>query len=95
MVLLLIGEDIQIKKSDKKTAKDSYINRINNLDNKSLILYSDEFKAEENQYASAGVYNLQDNIRFLQNLDKYLEVFDAELFAINKVFKLTSSISQS
>jgi len=64
----------------------------NNKDNSNIILYSDESKNEQLNKLEAGIIyttNLVINQSFSWNLESGMKVFDAELFAIEKVFEIT------
>ena len=61
----------------------------NNEDNSNIILYSDESKNEQlNKLEADVIYttNFATNQSFSWNLESGMKVFDAELFAIEKVF---------
>ena len=63
----------------------------NNKDNSNIILYSDESKNEQlNKLGADVIYttNLVTNQSFSWNLGSEMEVFDAELFAIEKIFEI-------
>ena len=63
----------------------------NNKDNSNIILYSDESKNEQlNKLGADVIYttNLAINQSFSWNLESGMKVFDAELFAIEKVFEI-------
>ncbi len=87
---------IQISELDKKKTAVLYHNKIqkiltNNEDNSNIILYSDEFKNEQSNKLKADVIyitNLIINQSFSWNLESEMKVFDAELFAIKKVFEI-------
>ncbi|OJD11243.1 hypothetical protein ACJ73_09581 [Blastomyces percursus] len=82
-----------IEQSDKSKAKEHHESKVKRLEHSStLIFYSDGSKCEDNT-ADAGVYCLQENKRYFWKLGKHMEVFDTELFDIEKAFKLASSMS--
>src|SRR5690348_5564865 len=67
----------------------------NNKDNSNIILYSDELKNEQLNKLGAGVFytinfvkNQARSQSFSWNLGAGMEVFDAELFALEKAFKI-------
>ena len=63
----------------------------NNEDNSNVILYSDKSKNEQlNKLRADVIYttNLVINQSFSWNLKSEMKVFDAELFAIEKVFEI-------
>ena len=63
----------------------------NNKDNSNIILYSDESKNKQlNKLKADVIYttNLATNQSFSWNLESGMKVFDAELFAIEKVFEI-------
>ena len=63
----------------------------NNENNSNIILYSDESKNEQlNKLRTDVIYitNLAINQSFSWNLESDMKVFDAELFAIEKVFEI-------
>jgi len=59
-----------------------------------LIIYSDGLKCEKTDNLGAGIFytknfDKENSGSLSWNLDSYMEVFNAELFAIEKAFKLT------
>ena len=63
----------------------------NNKNNNNIIFYSDEFKNEQlNKLKADVIYttNLALNQSFSWNLESEMKVFDAELFAIEKIFEI-------
>jgi hypothetical protein len=88
--------NIQISKLDKEKTAILHHNKIqkilkNNEDNSNIILYSDESKNEQLNKLEAGVIyttNLTINQSYSWNLESGMKVFDAELFAIEKVFEI-------
>src|SRR5205823_5294445 len=65
--------------------------------NSNIILYSDEFKNKQLNKLKAGVIyttNLAINQSFSWNLESGIEVFDAELFAIEKAFEIAFNNKQ-
>ena len=59
-----------------------------------LIIYSNGSKCEKTGNLGAGIFytknfDKENSGSLSWNLDSYMEVFDAELFAIEKAFKLT------
>ena len=88
--------DIQISELDKKKTAILHHNKIqkilkNNKDNSNIILYSDESKNEQlNKLGADVIYttNLVINQSFSWNLGSEMKVFNAELFAIEKVFEI-------
>ena len=55
------------------------------------MIYSDDFKNEQSNTLEAGIIyttNFVENQSFSWNLESGMEVFDAELFAIEKAFKI-------
>jgi ribonuclease HI len=62
-----------------------------NQDNSNIIIYSDDSKNEQTNKVGAGIFyttNFVKNQSFSWNLGTGMEVFDAELFAIEKAFKI-------
>ena len=60
-------------------------------DNSNILIYSDDFKNEQLNTLGAGIIyttNFVKNQSFSWNLGSGMEVFDAELFAIEKAFKI-------
>jgi len=88
--------DIQISELDKEKTAILHHNKIqkilrNNEDNSNIILYSDGSKNEQSNKLGAGVIyttNLVINQSLSWNLGSGMEVFDAELFAIEKAFEI-------
>ncbi len=88
--------NIQISELNKKKITILYHNKIqkilkNNRNNNNIILYSDESKNEQlNKLKADIIYiiNLVTNQSFSWNLESEMKVFDAELFAIEKVFEI-------
>src|SRR6266487_320073 len=88
--------DIQISELDKEKTATLHHNKIqkilkNNENNSNIILYSDGSKNEQLNKLGAGVIyttNLAINQSFSWNLGSGMEVFDAELFAIEKAFEI-------
>ena len=63
-----------------------------NHDNSNIIIYSDNSKNEQINKLKAGILyttNFVKNQSYSWNLKTDMKVFDAELFAIEKVFKIT------
>src|SRR5947207_15758085 len=90
--------DIQISELDKEKTATLHHNKIQkilknneNNNNNIIILYSDESKNEQLNKLKADVIcttNLATNQSFSWNLESEMKVFDAELFAIEKAFKI-------
>src|SRR5437667_3168483 len=88
--------NIQISELNKEKTAILHHNKIqkilkNNENNSNIILYSDESKNEQLNKLEAGVIyttNLALNQDFSWNLGSGMEVFDAELFAIEKAFEI-------
>src|SRR5947207_1678694 len=88
--------DIQISELDKEKTATLHHNKIqkilkNNENNSNIILYSDGSKNEQLNKLWAGVIyttNLAINQSFTWNLGSGWELFDAELFAIEKAFDI-------
>jgi ribonuclease HI len=91
--------NIQISELDKEKTAVLHHNMIqkilaNNKDNSNVFLYSDGSKNEQLNRLGAGVYyttnfakNQAQSQSFSWNLGAGMEVFDAELFALEKAFK--------
>jgi hypothetical protein len=92
--------NIQISELDKEKAAVLHHNKIqkiiaNNRDNSNIFLYSDGSKNEQLNKLGAGVFyttnfakNQIQSQSFSWNLGAGMEVFDAELFALEKAFKI-------
>ena len=88
--------NIQISELDKEKTAILHHNKIqkilkNNKNNSNIILYSDESKNKQlNKLKADIIYiiNLAINQSFSWNLKSEMKVFDAELFAIEKVFEI-------
>src|SRR5438552_806337 len=90
--------DIQISELDKKETAILHHNKIqkileNNKDNSNIILYSDGSKNEQLNKLGAGIFYTtsfatNQSQSFSWNLGAGMEVFDAELFVIEKAFEI-------
>jgi len=88
--------DIQISELDKEKTAILHHEKVQkilskNQDNSNIIIYSDGFKNEQTNNLGAGILyttNFVKNQSFSWNLEADIEVFDAELFAIEKAFKI-------
>jgi ribonuclease HI len=90
--------DIQISELDKEKTAVIHHNKIqkiltNNKDNSNIILYSDGSKNEQLNKLGAGVFYttnfaISQSQSFSWNLGAGMEVFDAELFALEKAFEI-------
>jgi ribonuclease HI len=89
--------DINISELSKEEKAIQHKNQIQNLikyqNISNLILYSDGSKCEKTGNLGAGVYytknfNIENSGSLSWNLGSHMEVFDAELFALEKAFKL-------
>jgi ribonuclease HI len=88
--------DIQISELDKEKTAVLHHEKVQkilsrNQDNSNMILYSDGSKNEQLNKVGAGVFyttNFVKNQSFSWNLGSGVEVFDAELFAIEQAFKI-------
>ena len=92
--------NIQISELDKEKTAVLHHDKIQkilseNQDDSNIILYSDDSKNEQLNKLRAGVYyttnfatNQLQSQSFSWNLETGMEVFDAELFAIEKAFKI-------
>src|SRR5204862_8057457 len=91
--------NIQISKLDKEKTAISHNNKIQNIlaknqDKSNIIVYSDGSKSEQNKLGAVVIYTTDfvKNQSFSWNLGAGMEVFDAELFAIEKAFKIAWKI---
>ncbi len=88
--------DIQISELDKEKTAILHHEKVQkillkNQDNSNAIIYTDGSKNEQTNKLGAGVFyttNFVKNQCFSWNLGAGMEVFDAELFAIEKAFKI-------
>ena len=87
--------NIQISELDKEKTAISHHNKIQNIlaknqDKSNIIVYSDGSKSEQNKLGAGVIYTTDfvKNQSFSWNLEAGMEVFDAELFAIEKAFKI-------
>jgi uncharacterized protein YebE (UPF0316 family) len=88
--------DIQISELDKEKTAILHHEKVQkilskNQDNSNIIIYSDDSKNEQTNKLRAGILyttNFVKNQSFSWSLKTGMEVFDAELFAIEKVFKI-------
>ena len=88
--------DIQISELDKEKTAILHHEKVQkilakNHDNSNIIIYSDDSKNEQTNKVGAGILyttNFVKNQCFSWNLGSGMEVFDAELFAIEKAFKI-------
>ena len=87
--------NIQISELNKKKTAISHHNKIQNIlaknqDKSNIIIYSDGFKNEQNKLGAGIIYIIDfvKNQSFSWNLGVGMKVFDAELFAIEKAFKI-------
>jgi len=89
--------NIYISELSKEEEAIQYKNQIQNLikyqNVNNLIIYSDGSKCEKTGNLDAGIYYtknyaMENSGCFSWNLNSHMEVFDAELFAIEKAFKL-------
>jgi ribonuclease HI len=89
---------IEISELDKEKTAVIHYNKIQkilakNRDNSNIILYTDGSKNEQLNILGAGIYYTTNFVKnqsksFSWNLGAGIEVFDAELFAIEKAFKI-------
>ena len=87
--------NIQISELDKEKTAIYHHEKIQNIlaknqDNSNIIIYSDGSKSEQNKLGAGIIYttNFVKNQSFSWNLGTGMKVFDAELFAIEKAFKI-------
>ena len=89
--------DIKISELSKKEEAIQHKNQIQNLikyqNVNNLIIYSDGSKCEKTGNLGAGVFytknfNMENSESQSWNLGSHMEVFDAELFALGKAFKI-------
>ena len=88
--------DIQISELDKEKTAILHHEKVQkilekNQDNSNILIYSDGSKNEQLNKLGAGIIytiNFVKNQSFSWNLGSGMEVFDAELFAIEKAFKI-------
>lgn len=79
----------------KEEEKENHLNLVKKLqaEETKLIYYSDDSKSDNNQLG-AGVFNIRTKIKNFWNLGSDMEVFDAELYAIEKSIKLAQTECQ-